>query len=92
MEKEIEFAIQWDTYTKAGHLAMVAFLNRNFRETDDGEIGLNYWPAFDADQSIRALAELRNEQPPRFDVSFTEPKEHGGTTLVISVHISEIEK
>ncbi len=90
MEKEIEFAIQWETYTKAGHLAMLAFLNRNFRETECGERGLNYWPALDADHSIRALVELRDEKPARFEISFTEPREHSGTTLVISVQIREI--
>lgn len=54
------------------------------------ERGLNYWPALDADHSIRAMVELRDEKPARFEISFTEPREHSGTTLVISVQIREI--
>lgn len=90
MEKEIEFAIQCETQTDAGNGILVKMLSHNFVETDCGERGLNFWPAFNVDSSYAALFALRKLENPRFDVSVSEPREHTGTTLVVSVMIREL--
>ena len=90
MEKETEFAITCETNTREGERFLIPQLNRNFRETDDGELGLNYWPAQDVESSLAALVALRAVDKPRFEVIISEPREHSGTTLIISVLIREI--